>query len=208
MSKREHNIPPLLPSGYRQLEYLESTGTQYIDTGISFSNNDDSMIIDLKFSYTEYQRVASILGAQHNNPNLCITPFIWLNGNRQVYVLCGGSDRLYYISSTSYTSWGTVNDFHFSMDNGTYDSYFNTITSSGSYVKNFPLGYNIYLFRSNHPDGQYCKAKVWSFSLTYNSTLVRNFTPALRVADSKPGLYDLANNQFYTNAGSGEFLYA
>jgi len=34
------------------------------------------------------------------------------------------------------------------------------------------------------------------------------FIPALRIADIKPGLYDLVNNQFYTNAGTGEFLYA
>jgi hypothetical protein len=33
--------------------------------------------------------------------------------------------------------------------------------------------------------------------------LVRDFIPAVRDSDSKPGFYDLVTNQFYTNAGSG-----
>ena len=28
-----------------------------------------------------------------------------------------------------------------------------------------------------------------------------------RKSDSKPGLYDIVNKQFYTNAGSGEFSF-
>ena len=32
-----------LPSGYRQLNYIESSGTQYIDTG--FKHNQDSRIV-------------------------------------------------------------------------------------------------------------------------------------------------------------------
>ena len=36
--KREHNITtetPVLPDGYTELQYIEGTGTQYIDTGPS-----------------------------------------------------------------------------------------------------------------------------------------------------------------------------
>lgn len=44
--------------------------------------------------------------------------------------------------------------------------------------------------------------------MKFGDILVREFIPALRVSDSKPGLYDTVNSVFYTNAGSGEFLYA
>ena len=48
------------------------------------------------------------------------------------------------------------------------------------------------------------------FESEYNKNNIpqRHYLPALRMADSKPGLYDIINNQFYTNAGTGEFLYA
>ena len=39
---------------------------------------------------------------------------------------------------------------------------------------------------------------------TYN-TVVRNFIPCYRESDNKPGLYDLVNNEFYTNQGTGDF---
>jgi len=31
--------------------------------------------------------------------------------------------------------------------------------------------------------------------------------PCYRKSDNKPGMYDLTNGVFYTNAGSGEFIY-
>ena len=38
-----------LPAGYTELEYIESTGTQYIDTGIKTNNN---LGIHIDFQYT------------------------------------------------------------------------------------------------------------------------------------------------------------
>ena len=42
--------------------------------------------------------------------------------------------------------------------------------------------------------------------MSLNDVLVREFIPCYRKADSVAGLYDLANNTFYTNAGSGVFV--
>ena len=37
--------------------------------------------------------------------------------------------------------------------------------------------------------------------------ILRYYIPALRIADSTPGMYDLVTGQFFTNQGTGEFLY-
>ena len=42
--------------------------------------------------------------------------------------------------------------------------------------------------------------------MEYAGVLVRNFIPAKRNSDNVLGLYDLVNNVFYTNAGSGTFI--
>ena len=55
---------------------------------------------------------------------------------------------------------------------------------------------------------------VWNNRLRYfyiefydnNDTLVRNFIPCYRKSDTEIGLYDLVNDVFYTNAGSGTFI--
>ena len=54
---------------------------------------------------------------------------------------------------------------------------------------------------------QTLKGKLYAISLTV-SGVTYTYTPALRTADSKPGLLDKVNNVFYINAGTGEFLYA
>ncbi len=36
-----------------------------------------------------------------------------------------------------------------------------------------------------------------------DNSLIRDFYPCYRKADSKPGMYDLANNVFYVNQRSG-----
>ena len=46
---------------------------------------------------------------------------------------------------------------------------------------------------------------LYSAKLYKNNQLVRDFVPCYRIADDEIGLYDLVNDQFYTNAGSGSF---
>ena len=40
-----------------------------------------------------------------------------------------------------------------------------------------------------------------------NEEIVRDLVPAVRTADSKPGLYDMVTHTLFTNAGTGEFVY-
>ena len=51
-NSNEINLPVVnnLPNGYTQLEYIQSTGQQYIDTGYAPNTNTE---VYMKFSYTE-----------------------------------------------------------------------------------------------------------------------------------------------------------
>ena len=46
---------------------------------------------------------------------------------------------------------------------------------------------------------------MWYFQISENWILKKNFVPCYRKSDSVIGMYDLMNNQFYTNAWSGTF---
>ena len=66
---------------------------------------------------------------------------------------------------------------------------------------------NSYLFWYNRPNENTLKSsfKLENFKIyNENEELVRNFIPCKRIIDNKPGLYDLVNNLFYTNQGTGD----
>lgn len=44
--------------------------------------------------------------------------------------------------------------------------------------------------------------RIWE-----NNILIRDMRPCVRISDNKPGMYDLVNDAFYTNAGPGEFTW-
>ena len=70
----------------------------------------------------------------------------------------------------------------------------------------FSSSQHIYLFGNNMVTlGVFnlSKAKFFSGQIQQNGILVRDFLPATRDSDMKPGLYDLQNDVFYTNSGSG-----
>ena len=52
-----------LPSGYKQLEYIESSGTQYIDTGIVASSGFE---VEIKLKANSHNNFCGIIGA-HND---------------------------------------------------------------------------------------------------------------------------------------------
>ena len=200
MSKREHTTQGLLPSGYRQLEYLESTGTQYINTGVK-GNKYISWELRLRATNTSMESCAN--GVQD-----------WGSGNILLRIDPDSSTRymrMYFCDHSNIQEVRTVqhdNNWHtFYVSNGSqkmdgveYGQTTMTITNQNR---------TIYIFSSNIGyASSYCKQQVEYSKLLVNGMIVRDYIPALRISDNKPGLYDLVNNQFYTNVGRGEFLYA
>ena len=58
-----------LPSGYKRLEYIQSTGTQYIDTGFK-PNNNTRVVMDLL--YTGNESISNEFGAWNSSNNSAI----------------------------------------------------------------------------------------------------------------------------------------
>jgi hypothetical protein len=68
---------------------------------------------------------------------------------------------------------------------------------------------DVYLLAMNVSNkAQYMpKGLLYKCEIFKNDILVHNLIPALRIADSKPGMYDLVSGQFFVNQGTGEFTY-
>lgn len=49
--------------------------------------------------------------------------------------------------------------------------------------------------------------KIKEVKITNGTNVIRNFIPCYRKSDNEVGLYDLVNDVFYTNQGTGSFTY-
>ena len=65
---------------------------------------------------------------------------------------------------------------------------------------------NLWLF-SRTNNNRNCKARIYKFDISENAVLVRSYIPCYRKSDNVIGMYDLINDVFHTNSGSGKFIY-
>ena len=187
---------PTLPAGYTELAYLESTGTQYIDPDVDVTSQYSFVI---KFASTSGNSWQTPYGIYVNNGSSFGN--IFNTDNDKFYIYSGNSDTLSYNFSQNidYTfDYDGVNKVFKINDSYTYDF---------SGLHGFSGTAHPYLLRlANFSSNYYLIGKLYSFKLkNADGTLVRDMIPARRESDGVLGMYDLANGQFYTNAGTGTF---
>ena len=192
----------LLPSEYQQVEYIESTGEQYIDTGIIANQNTG---FEIKFlpknkissSTTEY---GNVFGARTKSSVNEYQLTTYRSDGTPDYQ---GTFRLGTISYDGGITIGETNVI--SLKSGLYTKSDGVqATLDGEFTS--PCTITLFALNNNGTPAQHGSFQLFSFKLYDGDTLVRNFIPCYRVSDSVIGLYDIVNDVFYENAGTGEFL--
>ena len=191
-----------VPSEYTQLEYIESSGTQYIDTDISAPNGFKA-ILDWMFTDFSGDNNKTVLGSEDSaSPWACN----WLQKR-------GGSDYYWtlgaYIVLGSSTVISANTRYSIDMSTAKGDSYLKvdgnsiiTETNSSDRSSN-----SLYIFANNKAGtaGDLSLARLYSCKIIKDDETVRNYIPAKRNSDGVVGLYDLISKTFFTNAGTGTF---
>lgn len=188
-----------IPLGYTPLEYIQSTGTQYIDTGVSPDTAD--IKIELKYQYLDNRGTGydTIMGCHNgNNSNLFVSS---LNGtSAERHTLGANANNL----TTPYDT--KIHTLIFNDEN--HECY-----KDGEFIGSVGTGFttfnrNIYMFGNNGSGtlGNQSSGRIWYCKIWKNGNLVRSFKPCLRY-DGTVGLYDTVDNIFYSNKGTGTFRY-
>lgn len=195
----------LLPDEYQQVDYIESSGTQYIDTDYL---NTGTMVVYLVASVSKSDNQQGIFGA---------TGIATSNSQLRLYTGQNGDvNKLQYNYGTqnpisyqaSITGLDTRTKTKYTFGNGTF--YINGNPYISYTVNTFPNAQKSTIFAVRSVSGDIAflsSMKLYSLKITDNNELKRNFIPCYRKSDNVVGLYDLVNNVFYTNAGTGSFTY-
>lgn len=184
-----------LPVGYKRCEYLESTGTQYINTGI-YPTNETSIEVTY---YADSEDPIISFGSNIEN-GAAFTAY-----SRGV---SGGITYCYGVEI-----WKVVNNgINYSIGKHTISLSHNGVSADGVKIVNFEsikfISYktnHIYLFRRRGADKLY-SLKLYAVTITEAENVVCNLIPALDPS-CRPCMYDTVTKQPFYNQGTGEFLY-
>lgn len=184
-----------LPVGYRLLEYIESTGTQYIDTGVTYSSSN-AYVIEAECCFVKQNSYSGWNGGG-------------IFGDSAGYWDCGASslglkaDVLSEVELTIQSGTSSQSIMKITQ-NGVTQSRGRAHASIATYAKkNYPI-----FAYTNDTGGLlgYASMKLTYLKITVNGTLVRDFVPCVD-SSGRAGLYDNVGGKFYANSGSGEFLF-
>ncbi len=193
-----------VPSGYSRLAYIESDGSQYIDTGVGDSSGF------LCIANAGYASVggswATLCGAQTGEPG-------------------GGSSRqgliIRYSNGSNYCAWyGSsfadtgipliINSLAIHITD-TRTNWILSVSNGGNYsaTGGNRTSNNLFLFAMNVAgEANYFANGRIDYLKLYNHSgqLVRDFYAAKRNSDNALGLWDKVSQTFFTNDGTGTFI--
>lgn len=188
-----------LPSGYTPVQYIESTGTQYINLAIGKTVNINAIKILADLTVEGGATSSAFMG------NIDATPyfaFVRLYSHTQIEPTLNSDGSTTGVYDT--TLFHRRVSYGYEGSNGTI-----TISKNGETwytgsrgtrnLSAVPL-FSLYSYRMN--------AKLFGFKFydTDHTTLLRDLYPCYRNSDSVVGLYDKVSETFLTNAGTGTFI--
>lgn len=191
-----------LPSGYKRLEYIESTGTQYVNTGvyISHTNANRLKITVDKQIITPGQLSYGLDGTGNAGSPYFNSFYVGVGPNNTIVY---GDGRLDKVTSIQYS--GNRSRF-------TYDAMDGKIFIDDKLIQTFSFsnpdsGLFFYLFGYNRGNSSpnLCSEKIWLTEVVEDGVLTNNYIPCIN-ENGQIGLYDEVSSEFHGNAGTGSFI--
>ena len=173
-----------LPAGYTKIEYLESDGSQFIDTGYSPNNNTR---VVMEASLLSLDGDQYFYGAKDS-------------GSTQSFVgaYSDGAVTFGYANSFPSAAFDLQIEEKMLIDQNREKGLVNGELVATANTATFQTPCTLYLCARNN-DGEaskVTKARIYSCKIYDNGTLVRDFIPAMN-ASGEAGLYDLKNDVWY-----------
>lgn len=190
----------ILPAAYRRVEYLESSGTQYIDSGVHPSA---TIRFVLDITYLEDGSDVSFVGVNSTVSGIGVSSYPQ-NGACLTYF------RRVYMSNRYEYGGRYLIDCDYQPGHQVYSINGAVVMDKQLAAGTVPDA-SLRIFASCNMNAgrtprNFSKIRLHSLSIYCDGALSGNYIPCVRISDSKPGLYDTVSGNFLTNAGTDEFI--
>lgn len=193
---------PKLPSGYTELQYIQSSGTQYIDTGVK-PGTTTKIVMDVEPTAAASSTSVYFFDSYTVSTRRYVFRMVFSTSG--VLGAMGSLSSSGAVTLTTISSDSTIRRMKLqaSASEKTFlvDGKTASVTTTISFVSTMP---NILLLSSSGSTSYRLSAKLYSCQIYTGSTLTRDFVPCKNPSGTV-GLYDLVGGTFYANAGTGSF---
>lgn len=172
-----------LPSGYTKLEYIESTGTQYISTGITPTENT-KVVIEFNSSNSSGVVFGQDSGYKVNAFMFAMTVVVFDSTKKDISISANAKHTVQVAPKA------------FKVDNG---------SSQYIYANKVNAAYPMFLFGNNRK-GKFSEGvamKLYSFKVYENDVLIADYIPCKQ--GNAVGLYDDVAGAMNLPLGTGDF---
>lgn len=199
-----------LPKEYQEVEWIQRPGAPmtnncYIKTGVYSSKNTTVDIIEFELTieqiHDNYHH--HVFGSNYGIQAKYLNSAQYI-GDPAKNIQATGKFTYAVGQSPTFNRYMICGDFlyHSKVTQG-LEIYLFTMNGLGT-ANPSPVGPQDY----NGSDKDHCaqfNGKLYYCKVTKNNEIIREFIPCYRKEDEEIGLYDLVNNQFYSNSGTGQF---
>lgn len=198
-----YNVNNQSISDYLFVNYIETTGTQFLNTNIIGGVN---IQVETQIEVTVTNQDIPVFG-------------LWSNYNDgsygNQYHLTPYNNKWYFGSNGQESNGGTYNNtigtqYHiiFNDNNGNIKINNSTIIPPFQFVGWLDRKIAISR-RGSNDNNRYGRFKYFYFKIYDKelNTYLRSYRPCVRLSDNKAGFYDEVSGNFYTNNGTGDFTY-
>jgi hypothetical protein len=184
---------------YTSIEYIESTGSQWIDTGVYLTDNSK---IEITCNIPSANGNHALYGAGNGSTAT--------QGEIALFWRTGVYDAVYPTgqNSSAYTSFGpVVTDAKHVITFSKYGCFVNDVSKINRTFYNGYVGTRSLTLFAVHRDsvGYFAAFKLYSAKIWDEDTLVRDFIPVLD-SNGVACMYDKISNTFFYNNGTGDFI--
>ncbi|MCQ2388518.1 MAG: hypothetical protein MJ138_02275, partial [Kiritimatiellae bacterium] len=182
-----------LPPEYRAVEWIESTGTQMIDTEHVFKG-EALVVADMMLMTADDKDVAGV-------PNNSGPAFIVDYKGTQLYYRYASTER------DDSAAFPSIVGRWVAVEWGVSAKHDGVVMSTATHGTDFSANTQTFrLFGAR--SGSYSSVRFKRVKMYDAGELVRDLQPVFCVADGQAGMYDFVRGKFHFNAGSGAFKYA
>ena len=186
-----------LPSAYQRIEYVESTGEQYIDSALPFTDYPQIEVTFRSVQSSVYT-VCGVTGSELKYGARVTSSRA--SGSNDVITNYYG--RYYGYLYAPHANWHSIElSVGRTVINDIEKLFTGEFYATEQTIALFGLNNNGKIEPSAI---QIAGCKIYKGQ--DNPRLARDFVPCYRKSDGTIGMYDLCESKFYTNAGTGEFL--